>query len=216
MKNGKYQVLIVEDQARPAQLFRYLIGNSDDFEVAFSIDCAAYAEVYCLGGKVDLILMDVVTADGVSGLEAAEKIKTKYPSIKIIIVTSRPEVSYIDRAKRAGVEGFWYKESTDDSILSVMKKVIQGSRVYPEATPTLKLGLAFSSEFTKRELRILREITAGYSNQEIAEKYGIALNTVKNHVANRLDKTGFRNRIELAVRARESGLVIRDRNEDDI
>ena len=56
-------------------------------------------EVYCMTGEIDIVLMDVVTADGASGLDAAEKIKKKYPNIKIVIVTSMPECSYISRAK---------------------------------------------------------------------------------------------------------------------
>lgn len=216
MKNGKYSVLIVEDQAMPAQLFEHFVRTSEKYELAASIDSAAFAEVYCMGEKIDLILMDVVTADGASGLDAAEKIKAKYPEIKIVIVTSMPECSYIKRAKKIGAEGFWYKETSKEPVLSLMDRVMNGEKVYPDGLQSVKLGLAFSTEFTDRELTILREITGGFSNQEIAEKYGIALNTVKNHVANMLLKTGFRNRIELAVRAREAGVVIMDRTEDDI
>lgn len=216
MRNGKYSVLIVEDQAMPAQLFEHFVRSSEKYELAASINSAAFAEVYCMDGKIDLILMDVVTADGASGLDAAEKIKAKYPKVKIVIVTSMPECSYIKRAKKVGVEGFWYKETSKEPILSLMDRVMNGEKVYPDELQPVKLGLAFSTEFTDRELTILREITGGFSNQEIAEKYGIALNTVKNHVANMLLKTGFRNRIELAVRAREAGIVIMERTEDDI
>ena len=216
MRNGKYSVLIVEDQAMPAQLFEYFVRSSDKYELAASINSAAFAELYCMDGKIDLILMDVVTADGASGLDAAEKIKAKYPKVKIVIVTSMPECSYIKRAKKVGVEGFWYKETSKEPILSLMDRVMNGEIVYPDGLQPVKLGLALSCEFTDRELTILREITGGFSNQEIAGKYGIALNTVKNHVANMLLKTGFRNRIELAVRAREAGIVIMERTEDDI
>ena len=216
MRNGKYSVLIVEDQAMPAQLFEHFVRSSEKYELAASINSAAFVEVYCVDGKIDLILMDVVTADGASGLDAAEKIKAKYPKVKIVIVTSMPECSYIKRAKKIGVEGFWYKETSKEPILSLMDRVMNGEKVYPDGLQPVKLGLALSCEFTDRELTILREITGGFSNQEIADKYGIAMNTVKNHVANMLLKTGFRNRIELAVRAREAGIVIMERTEDDI
>lgn len=78
------------------------------------------------------------------------------------------------------------------------------------------MGLASSAEFTERELEILREMTGGYSNQEIAEKLNISPNVVRNHITNMLEKTGFRSRTQLAVRARETGLVILERNEDEI
>lgn len=165
---------------------------------------------------VDLILMDVVTENGESGLVAAEKIKKKFPNIKIIIVTSMPECSYIKRAKKIGVEGFWYKEINEQPILSIMEKVINGEIVYPEHLQPVKVELALSNEFTEKELIILRLILGGYSNVEIAQKLGVSPGVIKNHVANMLLKTGFRSRTQLAVRARETGLVILDKADDEI
>ena len=91
-----------------------------------------------------------------------------------------------------------------------------GESVYPDATPELQLGLASSHEFTERELEVLREMTGGDTNQEIAEHLHMSVATVKTHILNMLGKTGFRNRTELAVRARESGLVILNRKNGDI
>ncbi|MCI7529956.1 MAG: response regulator transcription factor [Eubacteriales bacterium] len=216
MKNGKYSVMVVEDQQMPAQLFGQFISSSDRYELAVTIGCAALAEVYCMSYDVDLILMDVVTEDGASGIEAAEKIKKSHPEIKIIIVTSMPECSYIKRAKKAGAEGFWYKETSKEHILSIMDRVMSGEHVYPDSLQPARMGLASSAEFTERELEILREMTGGYSNQEIAEKLNISPNVVRNHITNMLEKTGFRSRTQLAVRARETGLVILERNEDEI
>ena len=207
MKNGKYRVLLVEDQTIPTQLFEHFIQTSERYELARSIECAAFAEVYCMTGEIDIVLMDVVTADGANGLDAAEKIKKKYPNIKIVIVTSMPECSYINRAKALGAEGFWYKETGKESLISVMDRVMQGEIV---------IGVAKSSEFTEKELVVLRLMTGGYSNQEIADKLGVSLNAVKKHISNMLDKTCLRSRTELAVRARETGLVILDRTDDDI
>ena len=216
MKNGKYSVMVVEDQQMPAQLFGQFISSSDRYELAVTIGCAALAEVYCMSYDVDLILMDVVTEDGASGIEAAEKIKKSHPEIKIIIVTSMPECSYIKRAKKAGAEGFWYKETSKEHILSIMDRVMSGEQVYPDSLQPARMGLASSAEFTERELEILREMTGGYSNQEIAEKLNISPNVVRNHITNMLEKTGFRSRTQLAVRARETGLVILERNENEI
>ena len=135
MKNGKYRVLLVEDQTIPTQLFE-----------------AAFAEVYCMTGEIDIVLMDVVTADGASGLDAAEKIKKNDPNIKIVIVTSMPECSYISRAKALGAEGFWYKETGKESLISVMDRVMQGEIVYPDGLQVVNIGVAKSSEFTEKEL----------------------------------------------------------------
>ena len=204
----KYKVMIVEDQTMPRELFELRIQASEHFEVALSIDNAALADVYCLRLPVDLILMDVVTRGGESGLDAAARIKRAFPQIKIIIVTSMPECSYLSRAREIGVESFWYKEEQRESLL---ERTMAGESVYPDATPELQLGLASSYKFTDRELDVLREMTSGDTNQEIAERLHMSVATVKKHILNMLEKTGFRNRTELAVRARESGLVILNR-----
>ena len=161
--------------------------------------------------EVHLILMDVITRDGENGLDAAARIKRAFPQIKIIIVTSMPECSYLKRAKEIGVESFWYKEEQRESLLDVMERTMNGESVYPGASPELTLGMASSYQFTERELDILREITSGDTNQEIADRLNMSVATVKTHILNMLEKTGFRNRTELAVRARESGLVILNR-----
>ena len=207
----KYKVMIVEDQTMPRELFELRIQASERFEVALSIDNAALADVYCLRFPVDLILMDVVTRGGESGLDAAERIKRTFPQMKIIIVTSMPECSYLSRAREIGVESFWYKEEQRESLLDVMTRTMAGESVYPDATPELQLGLASSYQFTSRELEVLREMTGGDTNQEIAERLHMSVANVKTHLLNMLEKTGFKNRTELAVRAREIGLVILNR-----
>ena len=208
---GKKRVLVVEDQTMPRQLFGLLIAGSEDFALAAAIDSAELADVYCLRSAVDLVLMDVITRGSCTGMDAAARIKRAFPQIKIIIVTSMPECSYLKRAKEVGVESFWYKEEQRESLLDVMERTMAGESVYPDATPELQLGLASSYEFTERELEVLREMTGGDTNQEIAERLHMSVATVKTHILNMLEKTGFRNRTELAVRARESGLVILDR-----
>lgn len=208
--------MIVEDQQMPKTLFSHYINSSNHFYLQIAIENASIADIVCTKMPVDLILMDVVTENGESGLVAAEKIKKKFPNIKIIIVTSMPECSYIKRAKKIGVEGFWYKEINEQPILSIMEKVINGEIVYPEQLQSVKVGLALSNEFTEKELIILRLILGGYSNVEIAQKLGVSAGVIKNHVANMLLKTGFRSRTQLAVRARETGLVILDKTDDEI
>lgn len=212
----KYSVMVVEDQAMPRQLFETFIKSSNRYELAISIENASVADIYCMNYNIDLILMDVVTKNGASGLEAARKIKRINPNIKIIIVTSMPECSYIDRAKEIGIEGFWYKEVNKEPIITIMDEVMSGKIVYPSSSLNVEMGLASSSEFTPRELEVLREMTGGYTNIEIAHKLHMSSSTVKHHIISMLSKTGFRNRTELAVRARESGIVILDRKEDEI
>lgn len=206
-----YNVMIVEDQAMPRQLFEAFISMSDKYRLVHSIKNADMADIYCDQSQIDLILMDVCTELNSNGLEAAERIKARYPKIKIIVVTSMPEVSYLERARKIGVDSFWYKEVSEEPILSLMDRTMAGERVYPDSTPDVKLGLVNSSDFTEKEIIILRELTSGDTNTEIAERLQMSQYTVRDYIQTIMEKTGFRSRTELAVKARESGIVILDR-----
>ena len=191
-------VLIVEDDPMARKLFEIILQESDRYIVTAAIESASLAEFYCMTSTVDLILMDVCTALRSSGLEAAAKIKKIYPKKKIIIVTSQPECDFVERARKSGVESFWYKDPSNSYSL-----------VTPNKVPVLQIGLATSEEFTARELEVLRELTSGDTDDEIAKRLHISIHTVKKYVKTLLQKTGFTTRTQLAVMARESGIVIR-------
>ena len=203
-----YKLMIVDDQFVSRELFRLILDKSPDYEVVYSVDTAMFADTYVLNGDLDLVIMDILMQDGSNGLDAAEKIKKLRPEIKIVAVTSMPEVSWMDRAKAIDIDSFWYKEASEAGILEVISRTLAGESIYPEQTPVIQLGLAKSTEFTPREIQVLRLLTTGAGNDEIASKLEISLNTVKTHVMHLMDKTGFTSRTQLAIQARITGFVI--------
>lgn len=205
-----YKIMIVDDQSVSRQMFELYIDRSPNYEVIYSLDTAMFADTYILKAKPDLIIMDILMQDTSNGLEAAEKIKKINPQIKIIAVTSMPEVSWMEKAKAIGIESFWYKEVSEESILNIIERTLAGESIYPEETPVVQLGLAKSTEFTPKEIQVLRFLTTGAVNEEIAEKMAISSNTVKTHIQHLMQKTGFKSRTQLAIQARLSGLVIED------
>lgn len=205
-----YKFMIVDDQFVSRELFRLILDNHPGYEVVYSVDTAMFADTYVLNRSLDLVIMDILMQDGSNGLDAAEKIKKLRPDIKIVAVTSMPEVSWMERAKAIGIDSFWYKEASEASILEVIDRTLAGESIYPEATPVIQLGLAQSTEFTPREIQVLRLLTTGAGNEEIATKLEISLNTVKTHVQHLMDKTGFNSRTQLAIQARITGFVIEE------
>lgn len=203
-----YRVLIVDDQILPRQYLTEIVERSGRYQLAAAIAYAGMADQYCAGDRIDLIIMDVVMEEGISGLEAAERIKSSYPRIKILLITSMPDAGILDQARRIGVDSFWYKEIQDAPMLDVMDRTMAGEHVFPDAAPEVKLGCAKSSELTARELDVLRELTAGYSNQEIAQRLNMSVNTVRFHLSSLLSKTGFASRTELAIRAAKRGIAV--------
>ena len=203
-------VLIVEDDPMARKLLEIFVSTSDQYHLLSSLDSAAMAELYYMTNRVDLILMDVCTALDANGIEAAEKLKKHYPQIKLIIITSQPEYSYIAHARKIGVESFWYKEPTAEALLKIMDRTMAGESIYPDSAPVTRLGAALSDDFTERELEVLRELVSGKTDAAIAETLCLSVTRVKQHIQRIREKTQFANRTELAVRARESGLVIGD------
>ncbi|MBQ3904830.1 MAG: response regulator transcription factor [Eubacterium sp.] len=193
----------------PRELFEIYINSSENFNHLLSVANASAALSVCKNGKVDLILMDVMTELGRSGLDAAEEIKREYPEIKIIIVTSMPEYSWLERARKIGVDSFWYKDGQKDGILEVMKRTMAGDNIYPDETPLVHIGNTTNHEFTERELDILKELTTGDTNAAIAERLHVSVATVKSHIQHLMEKTGFKTRTELVSEARSRGIVIK-------
>lgn len=205
-----YKIMIVDDQFVSRELFKLYVEQSDQYEVVHAIDSAMFADTYVLRSDIDLVIMDILMQDGSNGLEAAEKIKALKPDIKIIAVTSMPEVSWMARAKQIGIDSFWYKELSEKTILEIMDRTLAGESIYPAETPEVQLGLTSSSELTPREIQVLRLLTTGAGNEEIASKLHISSNTVKTHIKHLLEKTGFTSRTQLAIQSRITGLVVED------
>ena len=208
-----YNVLIVEDQDLPRELFEIYVRSSEHFHHLLSVSNASAALSVCRNNHVDLILMDVMTELDHSGLDAAEEIKRQFPEIRIVIVTSMPEYSWLARARKIGVDSFWYKDGQKDGILDVMERTMAGEHIYPDSTPLIRIGNATNHEFTERELDILKELTTGDTNSEIAARLFISVATVKSHIQHLMEKTGFKTRTELVSEARGLGIVIKNKHE---
>jgi len=202
-------VLLVDDERMIQELFSYYISMAKDrYRLVNTIVDAANTEMACMGARVDLILMDICTANYTSGLDTAANIKKKFPHIKIIIVTSAPEHRFIEKARAAGAESFWYKEVDSVELLDVMDRTMAGESVYPETTPKVLVGLAASVEFTPKELEVLFHMVQGKSIGEIAERMGVDYSTTRTHINHLKDKTGAKTNSELAVLAAKSKLVM--------
>ncbi|MBP3204005.1 MAG: response regulator transcription factor [Lachnospiraceae bacterium] len=205
-----YKVVVAEDFKMIREVFEHAVEGTEGYELAASFQTALEAARFCEGHPVDLVLMDVLIPGSMSGLEAGRLIKAKHPEIKIIIVTSMPELSYERQAREIGVEGFWRKEVQEQPIAEIMDRVMAGEQVYPQSKLSVQVGNAVSTDFTQKEVQVLKYLVAGLSNQEIAEKMFVTERTVKAYISELLQKTGYRSRLELALKARHLGIIIED------
>ena len=91
------------------------------------------------------------TIFAVNNNEAASEIKAVFPNIKIIIVTSMVEVGFLERAKAAKVDSFWYKDFSPEELIDVIDRTMAGEHLFPHETPKVQLGLATSTDLTDRK-----------------------------------------------------------------
>lgn len=209
------QVLIVEDQRMPRENMERILADSGNYELAASISSAELAIIKCQRQHIDLILMDVCTTGSKDGIDAAAEIKKQFPNIKIIIVTSMVEVGYLDRAKAAGADSFWYKDVSEGTLVDVIDRTMAGEHIFPAKSPIVQLGRASSSEFTAKEIEVMRLVCDGLEYSEIAEKLCVSVNTVKTHVSHILQRTGYANKTRLAIAVTNKKFIIPSISEDN-
>ena len=201
-------VLIVEDQKMAQENMESIINASDSYTLAGIITNAADAELFCMRGGVDLILMDVCTARDESGIEACAIIKRKFPKIKIIIVTSMAEHTFIEKARAARADSFWYKDASHGELITVMDRTMAGERIFPDKTPEVKLGLTTSYELTRFEFDVLRALMQSTGDEDAANMLGCTKANIRWHVSKILEKTGYRTRTELLIAIAQKNLII--------
>lgn len=202
------KVLIVEDQALARSYLISCVEKCADCEVACALTCAETAPQKCDEGDIALVLTDICTERDSDGLAAAEKIKKRHPSIKVVMVTSMLEGRFLDRAKQIGADSFWYKDAPSEDLVSVIEGTLAGKEYWPDSTPHVQLGRALSCDLSDQELETLRLLCEGNSNAEIAEKLNIAESSVRTYINRMLTKTGYESRNRLVIAAVSKRLIV--------
>ena len=204
------RVLVVDDHPITRQYFETTVASLPGYELAAALPTAEEAVAWCRFHQADLIILDVLMKTGMDGLTAAGIIKREHPDVKIILTTSTAEADWLVQAEAVGVDGFWFKNYGSRSLQETMDRVTAGERVLQDETADMLIGRVKKSDLTKQELEILRHVIACETNEQIAASLGIEVSTVKTHIHNLLEKTGFANRLELAVNAARTGFVVSD------
>ena len=201
------RVMIVEDQTMIRNLLESYFRAEDGYQIIASIPSAKQAVDVSRTNSIDLIIMDVQTANRENGLIAVRQIRATHPKSKIIVVTSPIDCAVLDEAKQAGADSLWYKDSTKNRLMDVVRQTLAGKHIFPDAPPTVEIGMAKSTEFTKTELKVLRHLMRGLSYTRIAAEMGCEMSTVKFHVSNMLQKTGLENKLQLALAVSDVKLI---------
>lgn len=163
--------------------------------------------------KPDMLLLDIELSY-LDGLKAASILSVRYPRMAMLVLTSLQEERHIRTALNSGVAGYLFKHKHLEKLADAIRIVhSSGCLIFPRGTLGLLRGeprgnadRQFPSNLSKVDLQIIRHIGGGLENQEIAEKLRLKMGTVRNHISAILQKTGLRNRTQLAVFALQHGL----------
>jgi DNA-binding NarL/FixJ family response regulator len=209
-------VLLVDDEPLIRAGLRAIIDSEDDLSVLG--EAADGAEVPGLVARLrpDVVLMDV-RMPAVDGIRAtAHLMSTVDKPPKVIVVTTFENDDYVYDALVAGASGFLLKRARPEEIVAAIRTVVAGeSLLFPSAIRRLAAQHAPASSgdglagagLTEREREVLRLMTGGLSNVEIAGELYLGVQTVKTHVGNVLAKLGARDRTQAVIRAYDSGFV---------
>ena len=200
-----YSTLIVDDHESMRDSLTFSLEGTGDFRVVGKLARADLAEAYCGRLGPDLVILDVCTEAGASGLDAAKTICGKYPDIKVIVISGFDEITYAPRARAAGAHAFVYKSKSLEYFVEVARGVMQGGTYYPEAkTIPMPTGEA---PLTEREMAVLMLMCKRLNSREIADELFISESTVRYHKSNMLAKTGFSKSVDLAFYMISNGWI---------
>jgi DNA-binding NarL/FixJ family response regulator len=162
-----------------------------------------------------VILMDIYMPQ-MDGLQAAKEIRLRFPEVAIVMLTSSERDGHLYEAVELGVSGYLLKSLDADELFDLLNGVVKGETAMTRAMASKLLKSVANhladenkgeQSLTERELFVLRLVASGASNQEIAQKLTISVNTVKSHLKNILEKLQLENRTQAATYAVKRGLV---------
>jgi len=200
------KILIVEAQTLLRDSLEHIIAEQADMEVAGKTNSASKGFELCRKLKPDLVLMDIVTGNNENGIIWTGKIRQEFPDIKIVIMTSLPEITFIDRARKAGAHSYIYKDSGYQHLFYVIRSTMEGGGIYPGPADNTH----FAGKFNEEEIAVIRRVCQGLSRDVIADELKISEKKLKLTITSILDKTGFDSIMKFAIYALGHHLIVPD------
>jgi DNA-binding NarL/FixJ family response regulator len=211
------RVLIADDHKLFRQGLIGLMKTRDDLvEVIGEAETGEEAVKLAEELHPDIILMDIFMPQ-MDGLQAAKEIRTRFPKIAIVMLTSSDRDGHLYEAVKIGVAGYLLKDLDAKDLFEMLSGVSRGEPAMTRAMAGKFLKSVANrmvdeekgeQALSERELYVLRLVASGASNQEIADKLSVSINTIKSHLKNILEKLQLENRTQAATYALKHGLVL--------
>jgi two-component system, NarL family, response regulator DesR len=197
------RVLIAEDQAMMRGALAVLLDLEADLEVVAQVSAGDEVVPAALAARADVALLDI-ELPGMSGLDAAEALRTAAPACDVLIVTTFGRPGYLRRALEAGARGFLVKDGPVEGLAAAIRRVRAGQTVVDPSLAAAALA-AGPNPLTARECDVLRAAASGASVADVARRVHLSESTVRNYLSATIAKTGTRNRMEAVLVAQGKG-----------
>jgi len=212
-------ILLVDDQPLFREGLRTLLSVHPDFEVVGEAGNGEEAIRLVRSLLPSVVLMDL-QMPVLDGVAATRRLHEEQPDCRVIVLTTFDDDEMVFDGLRAGAVGYLLKDAPSEKLAEAIRVAARGE-TFLQPSVAAKVVAEFArltrkplrspnsviEPLSERELEILRLITQGASNREIAGKLFLAEGTVKNHVTNILGKLEVRDRTQAALKAKESGLI---------
>ena len=211
-------ILIIEDHELTRFGLKTAFESCDFVKNIYEAESAKSGIEVLQKQSVDLIIMDL-GLPGMNGIVATQKVKEINKDLKIVILTSHNDEQEVLNSLKAGANAYCSKEINPKRLIQVIQSVMDGAAWFDPAISHVVLNAATKSQLqnignpekdyglTSRETQILKLITEGYSNIEIANELFVSINTTKAHVASILQKLEVDDRLQAALKALKERLV---------
>ncbi|HHT32034.1 MAG TPA: response regulator transcription factor [Corynebacterium sp.] len=201
------RIIVVEDQELLLDALAHSLSAEEDMKVVARLRCALDVDDEVARLHPDLVLMDVCTLHGASGIDACRRLHAAHPDLPIVLMTAMPDITFLEEAKKVGAMAFVYKDMPTDELVTVLRQARRGYSTFPEERRMPVLGY---NNVTPREIEVLQFVCAGLSRREIADEMHLSENTIKAVIRSLLTKTGFATIARLAIYAVAHGFVVVD------
>ena len=201
----RIRVLIAEDHETVREGLKLILKAQSDLEVIGDAGNGRTAVEMAQTLRPDVVLMDV-SMPSMNGLKATERLKATCPEVHVLALTRHKDDGYLQQILRAGASGYVLKQSSSTELLHAIRAVAKGGKYLDPAVAGKVMGsfLGRSSsameklpEITDREAEVLRLISWGHSNKDIANRLDLSVKTVEVHKTNAMKKLGMNSRIDI-------------------
>lgn len=212
----KIKVVIVDDHALIREGIKKLLELEESFDIVALAGDGVEALEVIEKVRPDVVLLDI-NMPNMNGIDCLKQIKAQYPDTKVVMLTIHEDAEYLIETINIGAEGYVLKDADVSSLVKAIQKVVQGE-VYIHPTLSGILVREYKRKdknneelngtaLTKREYEVIRLISKGHNNKEIAVELFISEKTVKNHVSNIFKKIKVTDRTQAALYAIKNNIT---------